>query len=467
MGDRPGDGRDPSGFTNPSLGSVPQGDASITNSLYGDRPPADDPRSDDPMADSAALPDLAGESAGETSFTQTTQVSWFQKMSEAIGGVLVGLAMVVVTAGLLFWNEGRAVQTSRSLTEGSGLVVAVANDRVDPANEGKLIHLQGELASGRPVADPALGVEARAARLVRHVEMYQWKEETETETVKRVGGGEERRTTYTYRRVWSNSRNASERFNQQAGHQNPDFRFRSFEAVAQDAALGAFRPGEKALLRLSSEQPFAIDAAEVATALGQRPGIGPVFADGGGLYLGQDSNNPRIGDLRVTYSIAPLGPTSFIGRQVGAGLDEYQTKAGDRLLMAQSGLAPASRMFAGAQAENRTLTWLIRFGGALVMWIGFTMVLRPIAVVGDVIPIVGTVLGAGIAVAALAMTAMLAPLVIAIAWFFYRPLVSLGIVVAGAAVAYGLRTLAQKRRAAAGANATRAGMDAPAGARPA
>lgn len=441
MGERPADQDRPS-FLNPSSGSAPS-NASFTDGLYGNAPATD------PPADPASFPSLDTEnSAGETSFTETTQVSWFQKMGEAIGGVLIGLLLVLVSGGVLFWNEGRAVQTSRSLTEGSSLVVDVGNDRVDPANDGKLVHLQGDLAAPSPVADQALGVEAKAARLVRHVEMYQWKEESQTETVKHVGGGEERRTTYSYHRVWSGSRNASERFHQPGGHQNPQFRYGSFEAVAEDATLGAFRPGSKALGQLAADQSFAIDPAQVSAGLGSRPGIGPVFAEGGGLYLGQDSATPRVGDLRVTYRIAPLGPTSFIGRQAGAGFDEYRTKAGDRLLMARSGLAPAADMFAGAEAENRILTWILRLVGSIFMWVGFALVLRPIAVFGDIIPIVGSVLEAGTAIAALAMTAVVAPVVVAIAWFVYRPLVSVGILAVGAALVYGLRMLSRTRRAA-------------------
>ena len=71
---------------------------------------------------------------------------------------------------------------------------------------------------------------------------------------------------------------------------------------------------------------------------------------------------------------------------------------------------------------------------------------RPIAVFGDIIPIVGTVLGAGTALAAFALTAVLAPVVVAVAWLFYRPLVSIGILAAGAAIVFAVRHLASRRR---------------------
>ena len=115
-------------------------------------------------------------------------------------------APIVGSCIFLFWNEGRAVQTERSLTEGASLVVSVDPARVDPANDGKLVHLSGDLKPGAPLTDPDFTVSATALRLVRKVEMYQWKEETKTETRKNVRGSEETITTYEYVRTWSDSR---------------------------------------------------------------------------------------------------------------------------------------------------------------------------------------------------------------------------------------------------------------------
>ena len=417
----------------------PSDNTSLSDALYGSQPPA----ADDAGANSDSFPSLDSDG----NLTETTSVSWFQKLMEAAIGVLVGLAFVVVTGGVLFWNEGRAVQTYRSLAEGAGLVIDVANDRVDAGNDGKLIHVQGELQTTAPLVDPALGVQARGARLVRSVEMYQWKEESRTETHKRVGGGEDRTTTYSYERVWSDRKIDSSRFHQQSGHSNPEMRYSRQEVVAQDARLGAFRPGAAALTLLTADRLQPVEEADAAR-LKARPGSGPVQTQDGRLYLGANPSEPRIGDMKVSFMVAPLGPTSFLGQQAGPDIREYPTKAGDRLLMAQAGLLSADSMFAQAREDNRILTWILRAVPAVVMWIGFWLILRPIAVVGDLVPMIGSMLSAGAAFVAFVATIAVAPLVIAIAWFFYRPLVSVGIVVAGAALVYGLRTLAHRKKAA-------------------
>jgi len=52
------------------------------------------------------------------SYTETTQKSWASRIGESIKGVLIGLVLIVGSVIGLFWNEGRAVQTAKSLAEG-------------------------------------------------------------------------------------------------------------------------------------------------------------------------------------------------------------------------------------------------------------------------------------------------------------------------------------------------------------
>ena len=107
----------------------------------------------------------------------------------------------------------------------------------------------------------------------------------------------------------------------------------------------------------------------------------------------------------------------------------------------------AAGMFKDAQDENRILTWIFRLVGVIVMFIGLTLVLRPLVVVADVVPFIGNMLGAGAALVSAVVTAVVAPLVIAIAWLWYRPLVSIIAIVIGLGVAFGLRALAKRKAA--------------------
>ena len=198
--------------------------------------------------------------------------------------------------------------------------------------------------------------------------------------------------------------------------------------------------------RLPASEAVPIDPS-LATKLAGRI-MRPLHVVDGTLYIGEAPSSPRIGDLRVSYKIAPGGPTSIVARQAGTGFAEYQTKAGDALLMVRPGTLSAADMFAAAQRENRIMTWILRFVGVFLMFVGFMLILNPLVVVADVVPFIGNILSAGAGIVSLVLTAVVAPIVIAVAWFWYRPLVSVVVLAIGLALANGFKRWASQRAAA-------------------
>ena len=194
---------------------------------------------------------------------------------------------------------------------------------------------------------------------------------------------------------------------------------------------------------LPANQGVRVEPALADTLRGRISG--PLQVSDGKLYLGADPGQPRVGDHLVSFAIVPNGPASFIGRQSGADVSEYQTKTGDRLLMARSGLLSAPDMFKIAEDENRMLTWLLRAVGVFLMLLGFALVLVPLSVFVDVVPFIGNIVGFGALLVAGVLTAALAPAIIAVAWLWYRPLISIAVLVVGLGVAFGFRTLASRR----------------------
>lgn len=377
------------------------------------------------------------------SFTERTHTSWFSRIGKSIVAVLFGLILTVGSSVLLFWNEGRAVQTERSLAEGRNLVIAVDPARVEPLNEGKLVHVNGEVRAVAPLRDAEFGVSATGLRLIRTVEMYQWKEERQSQRHTTLGGGEDTFTSYSYHLAWDDSRIDSSHFRRPEGHDNPRMRYTRTTYTARDATLGSFRPSEPALRLLPANQVVRVDAALADRLRGRISG--PLQVVDGKFYLGADSGQPHIGDHRISFTVVPNGPASFIGRQSGADFSEYQTQSGDRLLMARSGLMSAPDMFKVAEDENRMLSWLLRAVGVFAMLLGFVLILWPMSVIADVVPFIGSIVGAGAFLVALVCTFVLAPALIAFAWLWYRPLVSIVVIVVGLGVAYGFRTLAARR----------------------
>jgi hypothetical protein len=351
--------------------------------------------------------------------TRTTHQSWFSRIKSSISGILVGLALVLGSFVLLFWNEGRAVKTHKMLQEGAGIVVTVDSQRVDPRYEGRLVHMTGMASTDEKLTDPLFRVSVTALRLTRQVEMLQWHESRSSKTSKKLGGGTETVTTYSYAKKWSANLIVSSGFQEPAGHRNPDgFIIKPASWQAKNVRLGAFR--------LNDSQISAITTAEtLPLSKENRPdkdvaGKGRVV--GGVMYFGSKKHE-RTGDIRVSLQVVKPVQLSVIARQTGEGFTPYKTEAGGQLQMLQTGTATAEQMFKSAEAGNTMLTWLLRFVGLGLMVAGFKLILRVFSVLADIVPLFGSIIGAGTGLIAFLTALILSLTTIAIAWVFYRPLV--------------------------------------------
>ena len=139
----------------------------------------------------------------------------------------------------------------------------------------------------------------------------------------------------------------------------------------------------------------------------------------------KDISDPQIGNTRIRYEIITPQALSVISKQTGDTLTPFVTKNGRTISMIQLGNHTAEDMFAGAVATNKTMTWLLRGLGILLMYIGFTMILGVLPIVGSVVPFIGRMIGAGTSLVSFGLTIIVGSITIAMAWLVYRPLVSI------------------------------------------
>jgi hypothetical protein len=388
------------------------------------------------------------------SVTVTSSQSWFSRILGSIKSVLVGLAMFVLAFPVLFWNEGRAVQTARSLEEGAGAVISVKADAVDAANESKLVHVTGPVTTEGVLTDPEFGVEAEGVKLVRTVEMFQWKEEEKSETKKKLGGGEETVKTYTYEKAWSSDAIDSSSFQQSSGHENPGaFPVEANTVVADPVNLGAFTLSAEQIDQLNSGQDLPVTEAMQEQV--PEPLFSQVQVSDGRFYMGEDPASAQVGDVRISFQVVKPDTLSLVGVQTGETFAAYQAEAGDAILLVEEGTQTSAQMFATAQSQNTVMTWILRGVGFLIMFIGLLAIFKPISVFGDVIPLVGTMLGAGLGVFAFLLAFALSILTIAVSWIFVRPLLGIALLVLALGGLFWLVSLGRKKKR------QRMGMPAP------
>jgi transmembrane protein TMEM43 len=381
------------------------------------------------------------------SFSVTSNQSWFSRLFGSIKSVLVGLIFFVGAFPLLWWNEGRAVRTARSLSEGAGSIVSSPADSIDASKEGKLVHMSGAVTTEQPVVDDELAVQVQGVKLLRNVEMYQWAEEKKSETRKKLGGGEETVTTYSYKKDWASGRTDSSQFQHPEGHENPEtVPFESKTFVADPVKVGAHKLSAEQIGKLNETeelplQPAARDA--LSSDLQEKIQVAE-----GKFYMGEDPATPALGDVRISYQVVKPSAVSLAAVQTGDTFAAFQAAAGDQILLVETGTRTAAEMFKKAQDQNAVLTWILRGVGFFVMFLGIFMVFRPIAVFADVIPLFGTMLGAGIGFFAFLGAAALSFLTIAIAWVFVRPVLGITLVVIAIGALFWLMKVGRRKKAA-------------------
>lgn len=385
------------------------------------------------------------------SFTVTSSQSWGSRLGESIKSVVFGFVLFVAAFPVLFWNESRSVRTARSLSEGLGAVVAVPADAVSAGNEGKLVHVAGKVDSGEEIFDEEWNVKAKGVKLIRWVEMYQWEETEHSENRKKMGGGTETRKTYSYSKEWSDSLFDSSRFAQPEGHENPNvFPVQPETFTADPVKVGAFTLSGGQLDQLNTATDLKIDAA-AAEQLPEEVRDRVKVVDGL-YYLGANAAAPEVGDARISFRIVNPSEVSLVAVQSGETFAPYQAEAGDTVLLVEEGIRTAAQMFKAAQDRNSTLTWILRGVGFFLFFLGTFLVFRPLAVVADVVPLFGTLLGAGIGLFAFLIAVVLSSLTVAVAWFFVRPLLGISLLLlAGGAAFWLIRKGRAKKAERAGA----------------
>jgi len=379
------------------------------------------------------------------SYTEYGGRSWGSRLIESIKGILIGFVMFIVAFPVLFWNEGRAVQTAKSLGEGASEVVSVASDNVETTNEGKLVYVTGDATTTDSVSDPKFGVTVSALRLERVAEMYQWKESKTSNSQKHLGGGETTVSNYKYEKVWSPKLINSGGFKQASGHENPQtIPVTNQTWTAKSVTLGGFTLPDVLIDKMDKTERYAADEQAVSNAA---PDVQNRFKlRQGGYYLGENPGSPAIGDTRIAFKVVRPATVSIVARQIQNTFEAYQAKAGGSVLLLTYGTVGPDAMFKTAEKANKTLTWIFRAAGFLLMSIGLFLIFNPLAVVADVVPIFGSLLRAGVAGFVGLVASALSLVTISVAWLTYRPLLGIALLVLAAASVWGLVRLSMQKQ---------------------
>ena len=84
---------------------------------------------------------------------------------------------------------------------------------------------------------------------------------------------------------------------------------------------------------------------------------------------------------------------------------------------------------------------MLRLGGLVLSVVAFSMILRPLSVLADVIPLIGNIVEGATGFMSFLMGLAVSAVTIAIAWVFFRPLIGLALLAVAAGAIYGITRL--------------------------
>lgn len=380
-------------------------------------------------------------------FTETTTRSYGSRLKDSIAGVLVGVALFFGSFVVLFWNESNSVKVYKAIAEMEKNVISVPSDKVDAANEGRLVCTSGMAVTSDILKDTLTGLSLTGISLSRNVEMYQWVETKHTETKEKVGGSEETVTTYTYDMQWSSSYYASSNFKQPSGHTNPLMEYKSREFTAENVKLGAFKLTRNMIGKIGGGETYALTAKnkeKLPVSMRSKA----VISDGTLYYSAKAKpavDSPRVGDYRFSYSFTgPKKEVSVMAKQVSKTFEAYTAKNGKSFEILKDGIHTAAAIIAMERQANAIFTWIFRAIGFIMMFIGLTLIIKPLRTVLAVLPFLAKFFDAVSGFALFVAALILSLVTIAIAWVVARPIVGIGILVVVAAIIIAALALKKK-----------------------
>ena len=341
-----------------------------------------------------------------------------KRVGNAFKGILGGFVIIIIGIVVLWWNEGNNVRNIKTTAEMDKIVVDVSSEKVDSANEGKLIATHGKAINEEEMFDQTFNVKVKTPIMKRVVEVYQWDEDSDTD--------EDGNTTYSYKKVWDTDIIDSGNFHDK-NKVNPKSKpYEDQIYTSKDVKVGAFSLTDQQISTLSTKADYTSFDVETANKLN-------LTASGKYLTTSKNLDSPAIGDVRISFNYNDSSELSVLAVQSGNSFIDFVSSAGKNINRVMDGSHSGHDMINVIKKENNFLKWILRLLGFILITAGFGAILKPISAITSYVPLLGSLVGAAVGLVALLLGLALSFIVIAVAWVRWRPVLGISLLV-GAAV---------------------------------
>lgn len=379
-------------------------------------------------------------------YTEKRTISYGSRVKSSFGGIGTGFILLIAATVLLWWNEGRAVKTAKMLEEAEGVAVHMPDVNVyDAEYEGKLIHANGTVITLDSLIDTDFKVGVTGMFMTRDVEYYQWVESESSKTEDKLGGSQEVTTTYTYAKQWTSKPVNSSEFKdpeyKNANNAGVRCQVENKQLSAQNATIGAYKLPEQMISAFPRSSNLPLKLTLQSDSLRK--------VNNNVIYFGKNPDAPEVGDVRVEYHYVPAkNVVSLIAKVQGDTFTRYTAKNGKSFSSIVAGERTMEEMFESEKAGNTMLTWVLRILGFILISAGLKMVFDILSTLLKVVPFLSSIMSWGVGLICNIIAFAWTLIVVAIAWLFYRPILSICLLAIVGAVVYYFATKGKKKNEA-------------------
>lgn len=269
----------------------------------------------------------------------------------------LGALLLLGSVGLVAMTEqGLLDHRHASQRHGGQILDLGAGGPPQAGQHGYMVRVAGPVRVVEAPYDPEFGQRAQAPVLIRHVEMFQWREV-------RVGDD------VHYELDWVDRPVDSRRFERTIGHANPEsFPIQGKQFDAGQVRVGAYSLSPALLHALPGSNPVAPDMKSLP------PNLAASFSlYNGYLTTSAKPEQPRLGDLRVSWEAVPAQEITVFAQLDGDQLvpavhatdgKGFDVQVGDRDLVDVVPDVPESPSFVWLR---RILALVLGMFGALLL----------------------------------------------------------------------------------------------------
>lgn len=303
----------------------------------------------------------------------------------AWGARTAGAVLMLCALGLIAWNERRVMDYSAAVSRHGAPVLDLGGAGRPAAGQyGSTTRVSGLPQVVDAPRDNEFNVRSNTPVLVRHVEMFQWREIT-------VAG-----STH-YEMDWVDRPIDATGFAKPAGHVNPGaFPIQGRQFEAGEVRLGNFRLATEIVRDFPGRVDVPVDEKSLPANLSAT-----FTAHDGALVTSSKPDRPRLGDLRVSWEAIPLqdmtvlaridGDTLVPGTPAQPGDAGFDVQVGERSLL---DVLPALPEPPAAVSVVRGGAYLLAILGAFLLACGGRFRRDALFAVGVGVVVVSAVAGA-------------------------------------------------------------------------